>query len=305
MQIHELNNKKNSKQVQEAPQIWNLGKEIIKNPAALGSNAAMAQAKQAATQQTAAQLANKLSKQGYTVSGNKTLQQQLQSNLSNAAIQQQVGTLTSQWTAQRNALNQATVTETAVAQFDPRDLEDPKYASVLKALQAQGEDPTKGIQLEKQLSAKKLEFSNWAKTKLSNLGINVDVIQRDSAVQEMIDSALSEIAVAAQSGNVNLEKQAVEKYLNAAIAGNMFVRSGGTSTATTSTTQPTSTAQPATRPSANADLLSRNNIQMSADQLQALNLAVRAELKGGTTIRNTGSAVLNALAKAAGLQIGQ
>jgi hypothetical protein len=299
MQIHELNNKKNSKQVQES---WT---------DALKSNTAMAQAKQAARQQSAAGLADKLSRQGYTVSGSNTFQQQLQSNLSNAAIQQQVGTLSSQWASQRAALNQATVTETAVAQFNPRDLEDPKYAAVLRALQAQGKDPTKpvdtkpaaNIELEKQLSAKKLEFNNWVRTKLSNLGINVDVIQRNSEVKEILDSALSEIAVAAQSGNADLEKQAVEKYLNAAIAGNMFVRSGGASTQTPS--QPVPTTQTAAKPSAEVDLLSRNNIQLSADQLQALNLAVRSELKGGTTIRNTGSAVLNALAKAAGLEIGQ
>lgn len=302
MQIHELNNRKKSRQIQEAPQIWK----------SLTSNTAAAQAKQSATQQTAAKLADKLAKQGYTVAAGTSLQQQLQATQSNAAIQQQIKSLGSQWAAQSAALKKSSVTETAVAQFDPRDLEDPKYASVLKALQAQGVNPTQqtqqpsaqNLQLEKQLSRWKLEFNTWAKTRLSNLGINVDVIRRDPEIQKMLDSALSEIAVAAQSGNAKLEAQAVNDYFNAAIAGNIFVRSGGASTAP-GVAPVQSSQKPTASTFGDMDVLNRNNIQLSADQMQALNLAIRRDLKGGSAIRNTGSTVLNALARAIGLQVGQ
>ena len=161
MQIHELN--RSRKTVTETQQVneidlvgpasvWNVGKQVAKNPSGIASSTALGAAKQAAIQGSAAKSAAKLAKQGYQVSsgaGQKVSTAQILPLVrSNAAIQQQVKNLTAQWMPQATSLVAAnkikkmgqkpgSVSE-AVAQIsNPQGTKDPLERQILDALYKQ------------------------------------------------------------------------------------------------------------------------------------------------------------------------
>lgn len=307
MQIHELNKTPNNQQVQEA---------LPNSVKALWSSSAQGAAKQAATQKSAAASAAKLAKQGYTVGGSVkpvvTTAQQLQAVKANPAVQQQIQNLTSQWITQSQALKKAQpVSEAESVAFDPKDLSDPKYAGVLRALQQQGglppepvknQTPASDLALEKKLTAFKTQFKNWSDPRLQAGGITVDDVQRDPATEQMLNSALSNIAVAMQSGNENLEKAAVVEYFNIAIAAIQAYEQntqqpGRTSAAAGVAAQPT-------QADVNQQVLQQlGAIGITTAQLGALGKIMAQANRGSNAVNDTGNSVLNAIAQMAGMSV--
>jgi hypothetical protein len=350
MQIHELNKRKivNELDLFGPTGIAGVGKQVLKNPAALVKSSALGAAKQASAQSSAEKSANLLSKQGYTVGGSTpatvTTAQQLQAVKTNSAVQQQIKTLASQWITQSAQLRKAPqpVSE-AVAQFSPRDITDPKYASVLKAIQAQtapkksgppgksmpmqpyqvpgaGTNPApaasagykstapaaapaeNNIELEKDLTVWKEQFKQWSDQKLSAPGVTMDMVRKDAPTAEALNKALSNVAVAAQSGDPKFENSAVEEYLNLAIAGiqayvnnsqgkSPVARSGGSGTNPDAQSEDDQIKQ------------QLQQIGITSAQLSELGTAMTQSNSGSNAIKDTGNPVLNAIAKLAGMKI--
>lgn len=311
MQIHELNNNKKSLNEVDffGPQgIVATGKQLFKNPASLVSNTAQAQSDQDAVQASAAKSAQKLAKQGYKVSNvpePATIDQQLKTVRSSTPVQQQVKTLTANWMTQSAALKRKPSVSEAAVQFDPKELsDDPKYANILKAMQAQGVDPAKEAKLEKDLSAWESNFLTWADARVSAQGITLDDVNQNPEMRKLLKDASTKVAVAAQSGNDNLEKQAVEEFFNIAIAGiqvayrNQSQRSRPQAAAT-----PTAaTATPAMSQNI-LQQLNQQGVNLSQTDVQQLGKAMIASANGNRTVRDTGNSVLNALAKLAGMTV--
>jgi hypothetical protein len=161
MQIHELNQPRKS-QVNEIDlvgpgSIFNVGREVLKNPKAFTSSTALAAAQQAAAQTSAAKSAAKLASQGYQVGASVpapvTLPQALQTVMQNPAVQQMVNNLTAQWQAQAPAvIDSVRMTHTAkmasaantrrnvpeaVVINNPRTTKDPQDRQLLAALDRQ------------------------------------------------------------------------------------------------------------------------------------------------------------------------
>lgn len=236
MQIHELNNKKrpNTEQVQEAIPGWNLAKEIVKNPAALVSNTAMAQAKQAAAQQTAAGLSQKLTKQGYTTAAApKKATDLLPQIKANAATQQMIKTLGAEWQRIATQLTKQPVKEYTVAPTQQASTAGAQYAqrpggygqttinapttdtpqatstgAALKNLQAQQAQQTQAAMMD--------EFTKWANTKLTALKVDLDDVNKDPAVASALKNLANKIA--ADPAGTSKE---VNEYFNLAIAANI------------------------------------------------------------------------------------
>ena len=245
MQIHELNNRKkqDKEQVQEAPQLWNLGKEIVKNPSALLTNRGMAQAQQNAAQQTATGPAAKLSQQGFTTAaGPKKATEILPQVKANPATQQMIKTIAAEWQKQAAALSGQPVKEAVVA---------PAPTATPTATQAAYKAPTTGYaqrpagyaqttinapvankpqatstpavqqnlqaQQAQQSQAKILQqFTTWANTILTALTVDPDTISRDPNVSSTMKALANKIA----ANPANSTNDVIE-YFNLAIAANI------------------------------------------------------------------------------------
>ena len=331
MQIHELNKKSKNiseQQINEidlfGPQgITAIGKQVWNNKKALYNPAELGAAKQAAAQDHAAGSAEKLANPSafrkalgnrtYNVSSTKTpvtTAQQLQAVKANPAVQSQVTSFASQWASQSAALKKAQlsttpapVTEAAIAEFDPREVaNDPKFQPVYQDLKKQtGFDPKAEIDLEKKLTNWEQNFKSWMDPKLAAGGIGVDDVERDPATAALLKKALTKIAVAAQSGNANLEKEAVIEYCNIAIAG---IQAYNTNT---QQKQPAATTGGSTQTGTAAEedpveILRKSGLTLTQTQIDDIAAAMVRAGKG-KVINNTGNPVLNALAKVAGFQV--
>lgn len=357
MQIHELNQSRKSN-ITEVDLvgpggIFDVAKQVIKDPRALGSASALGSAEQDAAQASATKSAQKLAAQGYQVGGSAkpvvTTAQQLQKVKSNPAVQQQVKNLASQWMTQSAALKKSKPVTEAVAEFNPRDLADPKYASVLKAIQARdaaaaaakptapaGGPPGKSmpvqpyqapgagtsavpataagyqtpakaavdanVTLQKNLTTWKNQFLQWSDQKLATQGVTMDQVRRDTVTADALDKAMANVAVAAQSGNPNLENEAVSEYLNLAIAGiQAYVNNSQTRTASSEAPAATPTAgQPTDQQQIKQQL---DKIGITKTQLEALGKAFAQANRGSAVINNTGNSLLNNILKMTGMTV--
>jgi hypothetical protein len=318
MQIHELNTRKivNEVDLVGPNSIFNVGKQVFKNPAALGSSSALGAAQQQADQSSAQKSAALLAKQGYKVGGSVkpvvTTAQQLPAVKANPAVQQQVQNLTSQWMTQSQALKRTQmVPEAEAVAFDPRDLSDPKYAGLLRKLQQQGglppepvkkQTPASELELEKKLTAFKTQFKNWSDPRLQVRGITVDDVQRDPATEQMLDSALSNIAVAMQSRDENLEKAAVAQYFNIAIAA-IQAYEQNTQQPDRNSAAARVAAQPAQADVDQQVLQQLGAVGITRAQLEKLGTAMTQAAGGDASVNNTGNPVLNAIARLAGMRV--
>lgn len=352
MQIHELNKRRPINEVDlfGPTGVVGIGKQVFKNPAALVKSSALGSAKQAAAQSAAATSAATLAKQGYTVGGSAkptvTTAQQLQAVKANPAVQQQIKKLASQWLKQSAALKSRIIPE-AVAQFNPKDLTDPKYASVLKAIQARdaadtaakkpalsgppgksmpmqpyqtpgagtsampavapgyrtpdSDKASQEIKLEKDLTVWKEQFKQWSDQKLASRGVTMDMVRQDRVTANALEKSLSNIAVAAQSGNPNLENSAVEEYLNLAIAGiQAYVNNTESNTATDTQSTELSEPQQSEEQQIKQQL---DKIGITKAQLEALGNIMTQANRGSPSVNNTGNSVLNAIAQLAGMKV--
>lgn len=323
MQIHELNKRQQVNEVDLVgpSSIFNVGKQVLKNPAAITSSGALGAAKQAAAQTPAQQSANTLAKQGYKVGGGTkpvvTTAQQLQAVSSNPAVQQQVKSLASQWLTQSAQLRKVRPVSEAVVPFNVKDVTDPKYASLVKAIQASNASSTpstqapttasdqaeKNLELEKELTVWKEQFKQWTDQKLAAQGVTMDMVRRDAATAEALNAAMSNVAVAAQSGNPKLENQAVEEYLNLAIAGIQAYVNNSTKYPT-ATSSSGGTAAPAQSDDQDQQILQQlDRLGISQTTLGLLGDMIASSNRGNATIRNTGNPMLNAIARLAGMKV--
>lgn len=357
MQIHELNQQQQVNEVDLVGpnSIFNVGKQVVKNPAALGKSSALGAAQQAAAQASAASSAATLTRQGYTVGGSAkpavTIAQQLQKVKANPAVQQQIKNLLSQWLKQSAQLRKKPISE-AVEQFNPRDLTDPKYASVLKAIQGQetaksgaatntppsramsmqpyqvpgaGTNPTpatapgyklpaandqaaqqkQNLELEKELTVWKEQFKQWSDQKLSTTVASMDDVRTDTVTASELDKALSNVAVAAKSGDQTLETSAVENYLNLAIAGIQTYINNSESKSSARTSRVSSATATADGTAEQQDQIKQQlaKIGITNAQLSALGTIMTQLNKGSNVVNDTGNPVLNAIAKMAGMKV--
>lgn len=352
MQIHELNQRKTINEVDLVGpnSIFNVGKQVFNNPAALVKSSALGAAQQAAQQASATKSADTLTKQGYNVGASVkptvTTAQQLQTVKASAAVQQQVKNLASQWLKQSAALKSRIIPE-AVSHFNPKDINDPKYASIFKAVQdrdaaaaaakkpvtsgppgksmpmqpyqvpgagtsatpatAQGyqtpaaDKAKQDLELEKDLTVWKEQFRQWSDQKLASQGITMDMVRQDKVTNDALNKAMTNVAVAAQSGDPNLENEAVTEYLNLAIAGiQAYVNNSQGSSAARTQTTPT----PAGTQSADQQIKQQlDKIGITKAQLEALGSVMAQANKGSTFVKDTGNPVLNALAQMSGMKV--
>lgn len=336
MQIHELNRKPKVVSEQSVNEVdlvgptgifavgKQVGKQLLsKNFKALYNSPALASAQQAAAQQSAAASAQKLTNPGafrramgnqaYQVGGGVkppvTTAQQLQAVNANPAVQQLVKNLSSQWASQSSTLKQKqqpiTSTTESAAQVDPREVVgDPKFAGMLQLLKRQGVDLAKEAEVEKQLNSWKVEFSSWANARLTTRGVSVDNIRDDKATADMLDAASSKVAIAAQSGDTNLEKAAAEEYFNIAIAGiQAYIQNTKNAAGSQrATAAGGATANPASTDNDILTQLQNAGIPVTKVSLEKLGQLMAAS-SGSNTVRDTGNEVLNAMARLAGMRV--
>lgn len=336
MQIHELNKQSNGQQIQEAltdylPQavvdLKNLGKEVIKNPKAWTDSAQLGAAKQAATQQSAADNAAKLAAKGYSTTPKATTsQQQYQAVKTNPGVQQQVKNISSQWKAVATpiianlAKNKSARMSEEIVSAQPNSAQDPKVKTTLSNLYAQRpgaygqvnynvptqtQQATNAKQVDSDLLTVSNEFKRWAKQQLSNAKINLDAIERDSWAKSQLEQSLLKIATysLADPGSPTT-LAAVEDFFNIAYAANI---------ATSQSAQSVAQAQASNAPSGSSaqgqqtpeEVLKQYGLTITQPQITDIAAAMSRATKGGKVIRNTANPVLNALAQLAGFQIGR
>ena len=369
MQIHELNNRRpvNEIDLVGPTSIFNVGKQVLKNPKAFINSAELGAAEKAANQASAASSAEKLSNPGavrqalgartYNVGAgakpNVTTAQQLQTVKSNPAVQSQVKNLSSQWKAQSAQIRKATkpVTEDTKG-FNPRDVTNPTYASVLQSIQSRdaaaaaapstatsskqpyqvpgaGTNPTPAaaagyktgapttgspanatdqaeakMKLEKDLTVWKEQFKQWTDQRLSAPGVTMDAVRKDGPTAEALNKALSNVAVAAQSGNPDLENSAVEEYLNLAIAGIQAYVNNSQQSAAPARGAVAAGGAPQDENEMIAQIQQQlEKLGITKSQLTALGTLL-AQLNGGkTNINDTGNPALNAIINLTGLKV--
>jgi hypothetical protein len=320
MQIHELNQRRQINEVDLVGpnSIFNVGKQVVKNPAALVKSTALGAAQQAAAQSSAASSADTLAAQGYKVGGGikptVTTAQQLQTVKSNPAVQQQIKNLSSQWMAQSAALKKSKqpVTEAeSIVPVDPRDITDPKYASLFQAIakkeaEAKGNEPAPQgpdpeAELQKRLTILKTQFKTWSDPRLQAGGITIDEVRKKPDTQRMLDSALANVAVAMESSNENLEKQAVEEYFNVAIAA-IQAHNQNTGQQVSAVSGLSSVAGTANDKEQQV-LQQLEQLGITKTALASLGKLMAQSAKGSTTVNNTGNPFLNAIAKMSGMAV--
>lgn len=347
MQIHELNRrpaKITETQVNEVDlagpnSIFNVGKQVFKNPSALASNSAMGAAKQQAYAQSAQASAADLATQGYQVGGSAkektTPQQELQVVKTTPAYQQQVKNLAAQWRSvapgvvatvkKRSAAPEPALAEDVIDLAPPNTTQDAAVKQTLSGLYAQrasGYAPAKynvpttsgpaakpnpetSKAVNADLTIVSNEFKKWANTKLAQVGVRLDTIAGDPWTNSQLEQLLLKIATfsLAYPEGSDTTNAAVEEFFNVAIASNLAMNKNSDSVAArTSATRP---AAAAGETQDDAALLQKSNIPLNPTQIQTLGKAIQQDLGGSNVIRDTGSELLNALARSAGLRIGQ
>ena len=376
MQIHELNKK--SKQISEQQvnevdlvgpnSIWNVGKEVIKNPSALLTNRRMGAAKQAAYQSSAADSAAALAKQGFTA-GASTKQQSSQQTLAtvkaNPGIQRVIKGLAAQWksispgivtglnarsqttqqpaAASTNAPGYSKVTTNApvaavpavaeaLVAASPNSTRDPVVKQTLSGLYSKGQQPaapssvkynvpasviktpsqqvaqttqnqkTTTRQVDTNIVGFSTEFKKWANTKLLNLKISLDEVERDPWAKAQLEQLLLKIATLSLADpSAQATNDAVEDFFNVAYAANIAAHQNDQAVSGRGRAAPGG----ATSQQNDKEIIQQSGVPLNQTQIQSLGDAIRKDLDGNRVIRDTGSALLNAIARTAGLQIGR
>jgi hypothetical protein len=345
MQIHELN-RPSKPQVNEVDlvgpnSILNVGKQVLKNPAAVTSSSALGAAQQAASQASAAASAKKLAAQGYNVSANRPVQvsmpQVLQAVQQNPAIQQQVNNLTAQWLTQAptviNAVRMANTARMASAANarrnvpeavvigNPEATRDPAERRLLDVYYqqqaAKGEvtgtapetpatpDADDRSAVNSQLQDIVSEFTRWSDSKLATGGITMENIRSNPQYKKMLEDQLLAIAIQSLADPKSpAATQAINAYFNTAIAAiqtEVKLRQSGASQAAIGNTA--GQAQPATDDTEVLNLLQQQGISLTKAQLQKLGQLVASANNNNFNIRNTGNPIMNAIARIAGLRV--
>lgn len=332
MQIHELNKrpaKINKAQVNEVDlvgpnSIFNMGKQVLKDPSSLLSNTGMGAAKQAATQASAASSAAGLAQQGYKAGGSATKttpQQQLQKVKMNTAVQQLVKNIASQWPAQGNALyakiktapmGQPTTESVVIKNLNTNDpdeqallaaIQKQELESQVEKLKSNQPNPEEKAKADEKILADintySAGFQDWATTRLSNLGIKLDKIESDTWAKEELQKALRSIALTGLSApNSPGLISDVAEYFYIAIA-----------TAQVQQADQRSAAGPAAdagdKQLTDKEIVAQSGVPLTSAQIEALGQAMRKAANGETTIRNTGNTLLNAISRLAGFKVAE
>ena len=275
---------------------------------------------------------------GYQVGGGAkaktTPQQQLQIVKTTPAFQQQVKNLAAQWktvapgviaTVRKKSAAEPALAEYAINLAPPnttRDAETKQTLSGLYAQRASGYAPAKynvpttggpeakpnaetSNAVNADLTIVSNEFKNWANTKLSQVGVKLDAIAADPWTSAQLEQLLLKIAtfsLANPSGS-DTTNAAVEEFFNVAIASNLAMYKNSDSVAARTTQNRPAAVASGTQD--DAALLQKSNIPLNPTQIQTLGKAIQQDLGGSNVIRDTGSELLNALARSAGLRIGK
>lgn len=335
MQIHELNRprKSNITEVDLVGPggIFNVAKQVFKNPRALGSSSALGSAELAAAQSSAQASAQKLAAQGYTVGGSRpprvNLAQTLPAVQQNPAVQQQVRQLTNQWMSQAaqavNNVKARNVLPEAVVIGNPENTRDPAERRLLdlfyqqQASRGQVSGTTSGenqrpaepdaadrTAVNKQLQDIADVFATWADSKLSvpSEGIDMRALRADPQYQQTLSNQLTRVAIESLANpNSPTATKAVNEYFNLAIAAiqtevnNRKSAQGGQTARAAATTPQEQDTQVLT-------LLQQQGIPVTRANLEKLG-QLMANSSGSNTIRNTGNPILNAIARIAGMRI--
>jgi hypothetical protein len=345
MQIHELNQPRKS-QVNEIDlvgpgSIFNVGRQVLKNPKAFTSSTALAAAQQAAAQTSAAKSAAKLASQGYqagrSVADPVTLPQALQTVMQNPAVQQMVNNLTAQWQAQAPAvIDSVKMTHTAkmasaanarrnvpeaVVINNPRTTKDPQERQLLdlyyRRQAERGEvtdidsaapqkpaapDSADMAAVDTQLQDIASAFARWSDSKLAIRGITMDSIRNNPKYSQTLNDQLTKIAIQSLADPKSpAATQAINTYFNTAIAA-IQAEVKNKETGTTSTA-----AQPAAAGAAPTDVeiltqLQQQGVSLTKAELEKLGQLMTAAT-GSNVVGSTGNPVLNALARLAGMRV--
>jgi len=333
MQIHELNQPRKS-QINEVDlvgpgSIFNVGRQVLKNPKALISSSALGAAQQSAAQSSAARSAAKLAKQGYqvgaSVPASVTLAQALQAVMQNPAVQQQVNNLTAQWQAQAVAIVNAARTRQnmseAVVIGNPETTKDPAERKLLDLYYRQqaAKDSSAGTAaatpttpatpdaadkaaVNTQLQDIALAFERWSDPRLAAGGITMNQIRNNATYKQMLSDQLTTIAIQSLADPKSpAATQAINTYFNTAIAA-IQAEVKNRETATTATA-----AQPAAAAAAPTDAeiltqLQQQGVSLTRAELEKLGQLMTAAT-GNNVVGSTGNPVLNALARLAGMRV--
>jgi len=343
MQIHELNQPKKS-QVNEIDlvgpgSIFNVGRQVLKNPKAFTSSTALAAAQQAAAQTSAAKSAAKLASQGYpagrSVADPVTLPQALQTVMQNPAVQQMVNNLTAQWQAQAPAvIDSVKMTHTAkmasaanarrnvpeaVVINNPRTTKDPQERQLLdlyyRRQAERGEvtdidsaapqkpaapDSADMAAVDTQLQDIASAFARWSDSKLATRGITMDSIRNDPKYKQSLNDQLTTIAIQSLADPKSpAATQAINTYFNTAIAA-IQAEVKNKGTATAQSASAAGSATPT-----DAEILTQlqqQGVSLTKAELEKLGQLMTAAT-GSNVVGSTGNPVLNALARLAGMRV--
>jgi len=270
---------------------------------------------------------------GASAKENTTPQQELQVVKTTPAYQQQVKNLAAQWKSvapgvvatirKKEASPELAIAEAVIDMPAPNTAQDPVTKQGLSGLYAQRASgyapakynvPTAGKTTSPEtakavnvdLSMISNEFKKWASAKLAQVGVQLDAISRDQWAKSQLEQLLLKIAtfsLANPSGDATTNA-AVEEFFNVAIAANLAMyKNSNRASAALAPKQVASAAAGATQD--DAALLRQSNIPLNPTQIQTLGKAIQQDLGGSNVIRDTGSELLNALARSAGLKIGR
>lgn len=316
MQIYELNNKKrpNKDQVDEVFQdAFNLGRQLIANPKSMLSTAGMAQAKQAATAQSAAQNAGKLSKQGYTTAAApKKPAEVLQQVKANPATQQMIKNLVAQWkqvatqlTGSKTTTSEAVATAPAPTAATPQTQKIAVPASNAQYAQRPGgyaqvntnaplayPGPQKTQQPVQTQATIANEFTKWATERLTAL--NADDWDSDPATV----SSLKTLANKISANPTNSDNDIIE-YFNQAIAANIASKNARRA-GFYQQSQPQQTAQGQTQQKPQ-DITAQAGL--TPQTLQGLGAVLRKADQGSMTMPRTNNPVADAMFQQMGFKL--
>lgn len=356
MQIHELNQPRKS-QVNEVDlvgpgSIFNVGRQVLKNPKAFINSAQLGAAQQAAAQASAAASAQKLANPNavrralgnpaYNVGGSLpttvTLPQALQAVMQNPAVQQQVKNLTAQWQAQAPTVVTAARTRQNISEAigNPEATKDPAERKLLdmfyqqqaaKAAAAKSggtgtapETPEKPVVptandkavVNTQLQDIASAFERWSDPRLSIANvpgvppITMNQIRDNSAYKQALNDQLTKIAIQSFADPKSpATTQAINTYFNRAIAAMQTEVKNRQASDSTAARPAASTGQAAENDIEVLNLLQQQGISVSRADLQKLGQLLATANNGNYGIRNTGNAMLNAVARLAGMRVGQ
>jgi len=331
MQIHELNKKTQLNEVDLVGpnSIFNVGKQVLKNPKAAINSAELGAAQQAATQASAAASADRLANpnavqralgdRAYTASGSakapSTPQQQLAQVQANPAVQQMIKNLAAQWKTQ-GAMIATKIKASKIAEaiaINPATTKDPADLKLLAAIQKQeaGQSdapvaPDVRTKTNQKLNEFSAEFQNWADPKLRAVGVNLNAVLQDPWAAKTTQEILTKLSIESLANPESAATTAlVEQFFNVVIATNQAQQQQGAQGA-----RQARAGAPAAAPGAeqadDAAILKQYGLNMSTSQLDALASAMRrADKQGLGTVRNTGNELLNALVRAAGYKVAE